>query len=169
MTKQNWPTQSHCDTFYGNPHGHDGHSSPEWEHENLVDFYPPWQMIDEDSKKLVQHFKIHKKCKDSLTRVFERIWEFYGKNQTVIENHHLHWFSGSYVFRSIRGSTRLSMHGYGVALDIASSLNEMGSPWDPHHGLPSQVIKEFEEEGWVWGGRWHGRPDAMHFQAAIVG
>ena len=169
MTPMNWPLQSHCDSFYGNPRGHGGHSNPTWEHENLVDFVPPWKMIDEDSKRPVPHFKMHKKVVDSLTRVFEKIWEFYGKDQSKIEAVHLHIFSGSYVFRPIRGGTHLSMHAYGVALDLASSLNELGAPYNPKHGLPMEVINEFEAEGWVWGGRWHGRPDAMHFQAAIVG
>jgi len=82
---------------------------------------------------------------------------------------HLHIFSGSYVFRAIRGGTHLSMHAYGIAVDIAAGLNELGKPYDPARGLPQDFINAFEAEGWTWGGRWHGRPDAMHYQAARVG
>ncbi len=62
----------------------------------------------------------------------------------------------------------LLLFTYGCALDIASNLNELGEPYDPKRGLPMAFVTLFEDEGWTWGGRWTGRPDAMHFQAARV-
>lgn len=163
LSKQKWPTQSECDSFYGNPR-----AGSAWENANLVPFVPPWQMIDEDSKRPVHTFKVHKKVQGSLARVLLSVWSFYGRSQATIESHHMHLFSGSYVFRNIRGGNRLSMHSYGIAIDIAAGLNELGAPYNPIRGLPMPLIEAFEAEGWTWGGRWHGRPDAMHFQAALV-
>ena len=161
----NWPTQAGCDAFYGNPRGRGGGASSAWESSNLVRYKPPWQMFYEG--KPISGITIHKKCLDSLARVFDKAWKLYG-SQAQIERHHLHQFSGSYVFRNIRGSSRLSMHAYGCALDIAAELNALGHPYNPSRGLPMDFVKLFEDEGWTWGGRWHGRPDAMHFQAASV-
>ncbi len=161
-----WPSQANCDSFYGNPRGGAGHASGRWEAQNLVRYKPPWQMYYEG--KPIVGITIHKKCLDSLSRVFDRAWEMYGKSQAEIEKHHLHQFSGSYAYRNIRGSSRLSMHAYGIAIDIAAELNALGKPYDPKRGLPMEFVRLFEAEGWTWGGRWKGRPDAMHFQAASV-
>jgi hypothetical protein len=159
-----WPLQSECDNYYGNPRGRRGRASLIWEKTSLVKIVPPWQMVDEDSKKPIASFLMHRRVRDSINRAFEAIWELYNKDQAIIESKGLHLFSGSYVYRPIRGGTHLSMHAYGCAIDIAASENELGS----HHGsMPLAVVKIFEEqEKWVWGGRWHGRPDPMHFQAA---
>jgi len=91
------------------------------------------------------------------------------KDQSKINAAHLNIFSGSFVFRNIRGSSALSMHAYGIAVDIAAGLGTLGTPYNPKTMLPMDVIKAFETESWIWGGRWKGRPDCMHFQAAIVG
>jgi hypothetical protein len=34
--------------------------------------------------------------------------------------------------------------------------------------MPPEVVRAFEAEGWVWGGRFR-TPDCMHFQVALVG
>jgi len=168
IDSEGWPTQAECDDFYGNPRGHGGGASHEWETKNLVLYHPPWRMIDEDSRHQISGITVHKRCLDSMARIFEKAWEMYGKSQAEIEKRNLHLFSGSYVFRNIRGSSRLSMHSYGCAIDIAAGLNELGEPYDPKHGLPIEFVRLWEDEGWTWGGRWQGRPDAMHFQAAYV-
>ncbi len=163
-----WPAQAECNEFYGDPRNINGGASAVWERQNLVLYHPPWKMIDEDTRDPIRGITIHKKCFDSLGRVFDKAWELYNKSQAEIEKHSLHIFSGSHVFRNIRGRNTLSMHSYGCALDIASSLNGLGEPYDPKHGLPMAFVALFEAERWTWGGRWTGRPDPMHFQAAYV-
>lgn len=163
-----WPAQADCDAFYGNPRGGNGGASRLWESNNLVRCIPPWKMIDEDSRHPVSGIEIHRKCLASLSLVLENAWALYGKSQAEIERHSLHISSGSYVFRNIRGGVNLSMHSYGCALDLASGLNALGEPYNPQRGLPVEFVQLFEAEGWTWGGRWTGRPDAMHFQAATV-
>lgn len=58
-------------------------------------------------------------------------------------------------------SLGLSMHAYGIALDINAKYNPYGKPsrQDP------RLVRIMEDIGWVWGGRW-SPPDAMHFQWA---
>jgi hypothetical protein len=70
-------------------------------------------------------------------------------------------YDGGYAWRPQRGSSKLSMHGFGGALDLNASTNQLGTKGDMDPG----VIEVFEDGGWEWGGRWK-RPDPMHFQFA---
>lgn len=74
---------------------------------------------------------------------------------------HILTFDGGYNWRPQRGSRRLSMHGFGGALDFNADTNELNTKGDMHPG----VVEVFENHGWEWGGRWR-RPDPMHFQYA---
>lgn len=74
--------------------------------------------------------------------------------------------AGGYVFRTQRGSKKLSMHSLGAAIDFDPRRN-------PFRAVPEttalgtmpgiRVVKIFEARGWTWGGRWD-RADSMHFQ-----
>jgi hypothetical protein len=70
-------------------------------------------------------------------------------------------YDGGYAWRPQRGSSKLSMHGFGGALDFNANTNQLGSKGDMDPG----VVQIFEDNGWEWGGRWK-RPDPMHFQFA---
>ena len=75
-------------------------------------------------------------------------------------------YGGIYCWRAIRGFSSLSMHTWGIAIDLAPQLNPLGTPWrDDGVMLPSIVIAIFEDLGFTWGGRW-SRPDPQHFQFA---
>ncbi len=73
---------------------------------------------------------------------------------------HLKTYDGGYVFRLSRGSSRLSMHALGGALDFNAFQNRLGQRDFKMH---PEVVRIFRRYGWTWGGRWR-RPDAMHFQ-----
>lgn len=73
---------------------------------------------------------------------------------------HVHTYDGGYCWRPKRnGSQKLSMHGYGAALDFNAGTNQMGTAGD----IARVVVEVFEGNGWTWGGRWK-QPDPMHFQ-----
>ena len=72
---------------------------------------------------------------------------------------YIYSYDGGYAWRSQRGSPKLSMHGYGGALDFNAATNRLGE----HGDMARVVVEVFEGHGWQWGGRW-GRPDPMHFQ-----
>lgn len=163
-----WPLQRDCDSFYGNPRGANGRSSQKWEAENLVIVKAPYQLYYD--KTPIRGVRVHKKCAESLRRVFERIWEAAGRQQAVVDQWGASAFSGAYVFRNKRGGSTLSMHSYGCAIDLDAPRNAMGNT-RPNFGNtgPSAVVSAFEAEGWTWGGRWTGRScDGMHFQASHV-
>ncbi|TQL62886.1 peptidoglycan-binding protein [Propioniferax innocua] len=65
--------------------------------------------------------------------------------------------------RAIRGSDSIpSNHSRGLAVDINSDENPMGSEFVST--IPPEVVHMWESAGFYWGGRYTGRPDAMHFE-----
>ena len=153
-----WPLQKDCDQFYGNPRGAVGRSNSAWEAANLAHVSPPFKMFYDG--KPVQSVKIHRKCADSLSRVFAAIWIAAGRDQATIDRWGVSHFGGSYNFRLMRGSSHLSMHSYGCAIDLAPERFPMGRH---DHTFVPQVIQAFANEGW------ENLPnDRMHFQAARV-
>lgn len=164
-----WPTQAECDAFYGNPRSRadNSKSSPAWESSNLVRVKPPF-VIRFEGKPVSAGVLIHKKCADSLARIFANIWEAANRDQSVIDAWGVSNFAGAYNYRVMRGGSSLSMHSYGCAIDLDPERNDFHDTTPNFANIP-QVVDAFEKEGWTWGGRWSGRScDGMHFQAARV-
>lgn len=57
----------------------------------------------------------------------------------------------------------LSMHSWGLAIDINVSTNQLGATptMDP------RIVQVFDRWGFAWGGRWR-RPDGMHFELGAL-
>jgi D-alanyl-D-alanine carboxypeptidase-like protein len=170
LSKQDWPregTPGDLDSFYGDPRGAAGRADPAWMQQNLTTIVPPWAMTSDGSA--VSQITVHKKCKDSLTRILNAIWDFTGRDPAKIKAAHLDEFDGSYNFRpNVNSPSRLSLHAYGAAIDLAAAENPNGAPWrDNGRMLPRWAIDAFLAEGWCWGGDFSGTPDAMHFQATF--
>jgi len=156
-----WPLQSACRVFYGDP------SASGFEARNLVLVPLPFTMHMDDLK--ITRMRIHKKCAASLKIVLDAVHASYSGDMAKMAADKALEYSGSYNFRPMRGSARLSMHAYGCAIDIAASINPMGKP-NGYFGGDHPWVVAFEKEGWTWGGRWKGRSyDPMHFQAARIG
>ncbi|MFF1820402.1 M15 family metallopeptidase [Kribbella sp. NPDC058245] len=64
--------------------------------------------------------------------------------------------------RPIRGTRTASNHSWGLACDINSLSNPMGSKLITN--IPPGVVHAWEACGFYWGGRYLNRPDAMHFE-----
>jgi hypothetical protein len=170
LSKQDWPREwisGELDSFYGNPRGSAGRADQAWVQQNLTRIVPPWSMRSDGSA--VSQITIHRKCKDSLTRILNAIWESTGRDQAKIKAAHLDEFDGSYNFRvNVNSPSRLSLHAYGAAIDLAAAENPNGASWrDNGRMLPRWAIDAFLAEGWSWGGDFSGTPDAMHFQATF--
>lgn len=73
----------------------------------------------------------------------------------------LRTFDGCFNPRQIRGGDSWSTHSWGIAIDIDAPWNRFGQTL---FEMSQEVAQCFEEEGFIWGGRWQHRPDAMHFQ-----
>src|SRR5436309_3430458 len=55
-----WPKQSECDDFYGDPRGDGDNADPGWDAENLVQINSPWTWIlDWDEDKELSKIRIH--------------------------------------------------------------------------------------------------------------
>lgn len=166
MTQQ-WPLQSQCDSFYGNPRGKNGSSSVAWEKANLTLVRPPFRTTFAGDP--IKGVRVHKKCADSLFCVFAKIWELSGHDQKKIDAWGVSIYGGAYNFRVMRGGSSLSMHSWGCAIDLDPARNGFHDQHGHFHDSSIPIVAAFEAEGWTWGGRWEGRScDPMHFQAARV-
>jgi hypothetical protein len=76
---------------------------------------------------------------------------------------------GTYNWRPIAGTERLSAHSYGIAIDLNPDL---GGYWrwsriDPakfdRSSFPQALVDAFEANGFIWGGKWY-HFDLMHFE-----
>jgi hypothetical protein len=155
-----WPLQKDCRAFYGNPY------AAGWLHANTTEVKCPWPLRVEEGVRST--ILIHKKCAESLTRVLNAVWDRCNHDPHVIAENKYDVFDGSYNLRPMRGSSRISMHSYAIAIDFDADENEFHGP--KHTFTPESIlVQEFEKESWVWGGRWStGSKDWMHFQAARV-
>lgn len=77
--------------------------------------------------------------------------------------------AGTFCWRPIAGTTRLSLHSFAVAVDFNGNLPY----WRTFRGgariaaerraFPAEVVAAFEAEGFIWGGKWASF-DLMHFE-----
>lgn len=60
----------------------------------------------------------------------------------------------------------LSMHSFGIAIDInpAQNPNGSGRPGNCTTNIPTEIVKIFNKYGFSWGGQWNSVCDAMHFE-----
>ncbi len=72
----------------------------------------------------------------------------------------LRTYDGCFSVRYMRGAGQWSTHSWGIAIDLDAQWNRFGQR---NFAMDEELARCFEEEGFVWGGRWN-RPDAMHFQ-----
>lgn len=155
----NWPkdTEVALDAFYSRP---PVPATAKWEVTNLTYIFPPWKIyIPETSTELKRGIRVHVKVAESLSSIFAELWRIYG-TQEAIEKVDLHKIGGAYTPRVRRGSSRLSNHARGIAIDIDPVDNPMfkGSRGD----MSQIVIDVFIRHGWKWGGVYG---DPMHFEA----
>ncbi len=69
-------------------------------------------------------------------------------------------YAGCYAPRRIPSSGTLSLHAWGLAVDVNASRNPQGSPPDQD----PRLVRALERAGLWWGGRWPTVPDGMHFE-----
>lgn len=145
--------------FYGNPDDSDFDA-------NIVGVLPPFPLTYEG--KLWPHpIQLHKKCAPIFEQAFGFIWEKAGKDPASPILRRVSKFSGSWVNRPVRGSSRKSCHAFGAALDVDAEDLPMGHRVDPVT-IPQEVVDSFDATSppLFWGNRYITRPDPMHWQAA---
>ncbi len=79
--------------------------------------------------------------------------------------------SGPFNWRTIKGTTRLSVHSFAIALDVAVKQSDYWRWAKPaadgtipyRNQIPYDVAEVFEGHGFIWGGKWY-HYDTMHFE-----
>lgn len=123
--------------------------------------------------------RIHKRIIPKIQTVEKRIYETAKEDVEVQQFLANIQSADAYFWRRIAGTNRKSFHSLGIAIDILPNRykGEMFWSWtkdkDPDGWMltplsrrwmpPKKVIQIFEEEGFVWGGKW-AIWDNMHFE-----
>lgn len=78
--------------------------------------------------------------------------------------------AGVFNWRTVSGSSRMSMHSFAIAIDINTRFADY---WDwskdangnftYRNRIPHEIVEVFERHGYIWGGRWRHH-DTMHFE-----
>jgi peptidoglycan L-alanyl-D-glutamate endopeptidase CwlK len=77
---------------------------------------------------------------------------------------------GTFNWRYIAGTKRLSAHSFGIAIDIGTKHADYWK-WafrkdggiEYRNRIPWEIVKIFERRGFIWGGKWY-HYDTMHFE-----
>jgi len=81
--------------------------------------------------------------------------------------------AGTFNWRVISGSNRLSPHSFGIAIDLNTKYSNYWQ-WDCKctsentdlsykNQIPQGIVDIFEKHGFIWGGKWY-HYDTMHFE-----
>ncbi len=82
--------------------------------------------------------------------------------------------AGTFNWRVIKGTNRLSTHSFGITMDINTKYSNYWQ-WDnkttdeskkiPNYinRIPQEIVDIFEKHGFIWGGKWY-HYDTMHFE-----
>ncbi|MDR0456323.1 MAG: M15 family metallopeptidase [Treponema sp.] len=124
---------------------------------------------------LGEKVSVHRNIAGAVKRIDEEIRKWDGAKTFIASIKSI----GGYNWREIAGTQRMSYHSWGLAIDIQPKrlggkaiywqwerarthdwmLVPLESRWNP----PDPVIKAFEQEGFIWGGKWP-LYDNMHFE-----
>ncbi len=77
--------------------------------------------------------------------------------------HELKTWDGCFNVRPKRGLSTMSLHSWGIAIDVNAATNGLGK--EPT--LSEGFVKCFTDAGFHWGGTWKRR-DGMHFELSKI-
>ena len=72
-------------------------------------------------------------------------------------------WDGCFNIRKMRGLSSMSLHSWGIAIDVNAAWNGLNKT----PVLSAGFVKCFTDAGFDWGGTWT-RKDGMHFQLAKI-
>lgn len=72
-------------------------------------------------------------------------------------------FDGCFNIRKKRGLSSMSLHSWGIAIDVNAAWNQLNMT----PTLSAEFVKCFTDAGFDWGGTWT-RKDGMHFQLKSI-
>lgn len=132
---------------------------------------------------------INKKVKDEVIAIFKELVAIKFPIEKIVPVSEYGWDdeksmednnSSSFNYRVVMGSSKLSDHSYGTAIDINPRYNPMikNGKIYPVNGIydaklkgsitaDSQVVKIFKKYGWKWGGDYKSLKDYQHFYKSL--
>lgn len=155
-----WPSQSGVPAVFGPAGGPDCTAG----RVNLPFAFP---LAWDDSQRITS-FSCHAKVAAPLTRIFKAAAAHYGEE--TFRRLRLDQFGGCYNYRPMRGGSSLSMHAWGIAVDLDPVNNGLNTPSPQAKFSHSDYLpfwRIVEAEGAVSLGRTINR-DWMHFQFATL-
>lgn len=98
----------------------------------------------------------------ALQRVSDELDELSKKEPEILK--FLNNPGGTFNYRFIVGTKRLSAHSYAIAIDINVDKSSYWR-WQKEYKneIPAKIVRIFEKNGFIWGGRWQ-HFDTMHFE-----
>ncbi len=99
-------------------------------------------------------------CNKDMVKPLTKAFKALIKSGKVEE---LKTWDGCFNIRKIRGGNTMSLHSWGIAIDMNAFENGLGR--EPK--LSPEFVKCFTDAGFDWGGTWR-RKDGMHFQLAKI-
>lgn len=121
-------------------------------HEYELKYMSTWEFGDKYPWFPVKHIYCNKEFGVQLDRAFHDL-------QVVGVHTEIKTFDGCYNIRNTRGTALISLHSWGMAIDLNASMEKLGqinTHW-------SDKFIEIMREHVYWGGDYKGRKDPMHF------
>lgn len=112
-------------------------------------------------------FNKNNKAAEELKKVMKELIPIAQKNSKVAGS--LFPSSGTYNYRIISGTGRLSPHAFGIAIDLARDNRDYWQWASEKQGAerivsyPQEIVDIFEKHNFVWGGKWY-HFDILHFE-----
>jgi hypothetical protein len=150
-----FPRQKDVPQFYGEP----------GKHQAMLDLPFPMRLAW-DTDTIIRRFSIHEKAHASAASALARIRDHYGED--AIRALGLDLFGGCLNVRAMRGGKALSMHSWGIAIDVDPEHNPLRWGRDKARMAGpdyAPFLDIWESEGWISLGR-ERNYDWMHVQAA---
>lgn len=104
---------------------------------------------------------------EALTSAMKEITSIAQNNEKVRAN--VFPVNGTYNYRVVAGTNRLSPHSYGITIDLARDKRDYWQWATREQGderiksYPKEIVRVFEKNGFIWGGKW-GYFDILHFE-----
>jgi len=112
-------------------------------------------------------FNVRGGARDALRKVDEELSALLRAKPRLAK--HVRPLGGSFNWRWIDGTQRLSPHAFGAALDLNPARGAYwrwgtrADPGEARRRYPREIVRVFEKHGFIWGGKWY-HYDLMHFE-----
>lgn len=135
---------------------------------NLVFATIPFPLkIAWDKKLTTTRIKCHPLVKTDIENIFRDIFNQYGQNK--ITELGIDLYGGCYNCRNMRGGSKMSMHSWGIAIDLDPERNLLRWGKDKAQFAKPEyqpMIDIFYKYGWISLGR-ERNYDYMHFEKKV--